>query len=220
MTISGRKVAAEAIGTMFLLIGTTGAGIAGMALSDGNEAMTLLAVSLSAGAMLFVWISVFVRHSGAHFNPAVTLGFLVSGEIELRDAIAYVISQIVGGVTGVCLANIMFGLPLVQAGMTQRTGASIWISEATATFGLVLLIMCLVRQNRSIIAAAVACYIVACHWCTGSGAFANPAVTIARGLTDSFTGISLLSIPGFIAVQLIAGVLAVGASRILMQDID
>ena len=212
------RMAAEAAGTMFLLIGTTGAGIAGMDLFGGSNSATQLAVSLSAAAMLFVWISVFAEISGAHFNPAVTLAFCISGESNVREGIFYVGSQIAGGAAGVMAANVMFGLPALQAGAISRSGSSQWFSEALITFGLVLVILLLQRRRPSLIAAAVAAYIFAGHWCSVSGAFANPAVTIARGMTGSFTGIEPADIPAFVAVQIAGGITAVFAARMFTAN--
>ena len=214
------KLACEAIGTMFLLLGTTGSGIAGFELSGGNEAMTLLAVSISAGAMLFAWINVFARQSGAHFNPAVTLGVCVAGRLNWRVGLGYMAVQVLGGSAGICIAHLMFGQPVIQSGTAELTGIADWTSEAVATFGLVLIIMRLADRSPQIVAAAVSVYIAGSHWCTGTGAFANPAVSIARGLTDTFTGIARADIPAFIAVQVAAALLAVAVHRGLMQGGD
>ena len=205
---------------MFLLLGTTGSGIAGFELSGGNEAMTLLAVSISAGAMLFAWINVFAKRSGAHFNPAVTLAFCVAGRLNWKVGLGYMMVQVFGAAAGVCLAHFMFGQPVVQSGTADRTGIADWTSEAVATFGLVLIILHLAKRNPQIVASAVGVYIAACHWCTGTGAFANPAVSVARGLTDTFTGIARADIPAFIAVQMAAALLAVALHRWLMQGED
>ena len=212
------KLAGEAIGTMFLLLGTTGSGIAGYELSGGNEAMTLLAVSISAGAMLFAWINVFAERSGAHFNPAVTLAFCVVGRLEWKLGFGYMMVQVVGAAAGVCIAHFMFGQSVVQSGTAERTGIADWTSEAVAAFGLVLIIMCLAKRSPQIVASAVGVYIAAGHWCVATGAFANPAVSIARGLTDTFTGIARADIPAFIAVQLAGALLAVAVHRWMMHS--
>ena len=205
---------------MFLLLGTTGSGIVGFELTGGNEAMTLLAVSISAGAMLFAWINMFAKRSGAHFNPAVALAFCVDGRLKWKVGLGYMMAQIPGAAAGVCLAHFMFGQPVFQSVTSERTGIADWTSEAVATFGLVLIIMRLAKRNQHIVASAVGIYIAASHWCAGTGAFANPAVSIARGPTDTFTGIARADIPAFITVQMAVALLAVAVHRRMVQGED
>ena len=220
MNILVGKLAAETIGTMFLLLGIVGTGIAALGFSEGSPALTLLMVSLSAAAMLYVWISVFGSISGAHFNPAVTLAFCLRGECSWASGTAFMSCQVAGAAIGTGLANVMFGLPFPQWSSTGRTGIEAWGSEVLATFGLVLLILCLVRRDPARIALAVAAYIFAAHWCTFSTSFANPAVALARTMTDTFTGISPDSIPAFVASQLVGSGLAVAASLLLFEPQD
>ncbi len=220
MPESACKLAAEALGTMFLLVGIVGTGIAGMNFSGGNEAITLLAVSLSAGAMLYVWINVFASTSGAHFNPVVTLAFCLLGQLRWSQGAAYALSQCAGAIAGAAIANLMFGIGFPQRPLTVRYGLEQWGSEAIATFGLVLLILLLARRNPPVVAPAVACFIVAIHWCTGSSGFANPAVTVARSMTDTFAGIAPAGAPAFILAQLLGGVLAfVLASSLIKAEL-
>lgn len=210
-----RKLAAEALGTGFLLATVIGSGIMGDRLSDGNVAIALLGNTIPTGAILYVLITMFGPISGAHFNPAVTLAFHVEGAIGRAEAALYVLAQVIGGLLGVWAAHLMFDETLLQFSTTQRTGGSQWFAEAVATFGLVLVIFATVKVKPGQVAAAVGLYITAAYWFTASTSFANPAVTFARGFSDTFAGIRPVDVPGFIAVQLVFGVVAVLVFRAL-----
>ena len=204
---TSRELAAEALGTAFLLAAVVGSGIMGERLADGNVAIALLANTLATGAALAVLISVFGPISGAHFNPAVTLYFGLRREIELKLALFYIVAQIAGAILGVWAAHAMFAMPILETAQKLRDGPAQWWSEFVATFGLIVTIAGAVRYSPQAAAYLVALYIVAAYWFTASTSFANPAVTIARAMTDSFAGIAPHSVAGFIAAQ-IAGALA------------
>lgn len=204
---TSRELAAEALGTAFLLAAVVGSGIMGERLADGNVAIALLANTLATGAALAVLISVFGPISGAHFNPAVTLFFGLRREIELKLAFLYIVAQIAGAILGVWAAHAMFAMPILETAQKLRDGPAQWWSEFVATFGLIVTIAGAVRYSPQAAAYLVALYIVAAYWFTASTSFANPAVTIARAMTDSFAGIAPHSVAGFIAAQ-IAGALA------------
>lgn len=211
----GRRLFAEALGTSFLLATVVGSGIMAERLADGNVALALLGNTIATGAILFVLIASFGPISGAHFNPAVTLAMLGTRQITLRDAVLYIVVQICGAVLGVWAAHMMFDVDVLQYGVKARTGAGQWFSEAVATFGLVLVVFLAGRRSLETVAAAVGLYITAAYWFTASTSFANPAVTIARGLSDSFAGISVGDVLPFIMVQLIGAFCAVIAGRFL-----
>jgi glycerol uptake facilitator-like aquaporin len=202
-----RRLAAEAVGTTFLLVAVVGSGIMGERLAGGDAAMTLLVNSLATGAALVAIILAFGEVSGAHLNPAVTMAAAWEGGLPWRDAPAYGAAQLVGAVTGVVLAHAMFGEPLIAIGVQPRTGAGLWLSEALATFGLLAVIWGCVRARSSATAFAVGAYITGAYWFTSSTSFANPAVTVARALTDTFTGIRPADVPVFVLCQF-AGALA------------
>jgi glycerol uptake facilitator-like aquaporin len=204
-----RRVAAEALGTALLLAVVVGSGIMGERLSGGNDALALLANALATGAGLVVLITVFGPLSGAHFNPAVTLVFLIRREIAAGPAAAYALAQLVGAVAGVWATHAMFAEPIWQLSTKLREGPAQAWSEAVATFGLVLTILGALRFRPDFTPAAVGLYITAAYWFTASTSFANPAVTVARSLTDSFAGIAPASAPVFIAAQLAGSVAAV-----------
>ena len=204
---TSRRIVAEALGSAFLLAAVVGSGIMGERLAGGNMAIALLANTLVTGAALAVLISIFGPISGAHFNPAVTLYFGLRREIEPKLAVLYVATQIAGAILGVWAAHAMFAMPIFETAQKLRDGPAQWLSEFIATFGLIVTIAGAVRYSPQAAAYLVALYIVAAYWFTASTSFANPAVTIARALTDSFAGIAPHSMPGFIAAQ-IAGVLA------------
>lgn len=204
-----RLLAAEAIGTAFLLATVVGSGIMAERLADGNLAVALLGNSVATGAILVVLISLFGPISGGHFNPAVTLAFALRREISTRLAVAYIAVQIVGAVGGTALAHLMFDENLLQLSTTERTGIGQWISEAVATFGLVLTILGALRVRPGAVPALVGLYITAAYWFTASTSFANPAVTLARSLTDSFSGVDPAHVPAFIGAQLVGAALAV-----------
>lgn len=203
----GRKLLAEFVGTALLLATVVGSGVMGVALSGGNDGIALLANAAATAGILYVLIAVLGPVSGAHFNPAVTLAMRLRGDLDTREAIAYIAVQIVAAVAGVLLAHAMFELPLWQPGTRVRSGAAQWLSEAVATFGLLLTILVGARHRPAAIPALVAGYIFAAYWFTASTSFANPAVTLARSLTQTFAGIRPTDIGGFVLAQLVgAGV--------------
>lgn len=206
-----QKLAAEAVGTGVLVAGVVGSGIMGARLADGDIAMALLANTIATGAILFVLINALGPVSGAHFNPAVTLAFFLAGDIGLASGLAYGAAQIAGGIGGTLLAHAMFSEPVFQLGDHIRAGGAQWLSEGVATFGLVASIFLAVRYRPEAVAAMVALFIVSAYWFTASTSFANPAVTIARGLTTSFSGIAPWDVPAFVAAQLAAAALCVPA---------
>ena len=198
-----RRLAAEAIGTALLLAIVVGSGIMGERLSQGNDAIALLGNSIATGAGLAVLIFLFAPISGAHFNPAVTLIEAIEGRLIWREALAYVLVQIVAALAGVAAAHLMFGEALFAASEHARIGPSQWWSEFIATFGLILVIKLSVRNHAAAVPLTVAAYITAAYWFTASTSFANPAVTIARSLTPTFAGIRPDGVPGFIVAQLL-----------------
>jgi glycerol uptake facilitator-like aquaporin len=204
-----RKLFAEWLGTFFLLAVVIGSGIMAERLAGGNMAIALLGNTLPTGAILVVIIIIFGPVSGAHFNPAVTLVFLIRGEIDKRTAVFYVLVQLLGGVCGAVIAHIMFELPLFEVSETIRTGASQWVSEFIATFGLVVTIFGCIKAKPEAVPYAVGLYITAAYWFTSSTSFANPAVTIARSMTNTFSGIAPWNAPGFILSQLLAAIIAI-----------
>ncbi|MEM6407598.1 MAG: MIP/aquaporin family protein [Pseudomonadota bacterium] len=206
-----RQLTAEALGTAMLLIAVVGSGIMGDTLSGGNTAVALLANAIATGCALYFLITVLGPISGAHFNPAVTLAFLMRGEIARPLAAAFVIAQIAGGILGVWFTHLMFELPILQASTTARTGLSQYASELFATFGLLFVIFGGLAHKASAVPALVALYITGAYWFTSSTSFANPAVTIARGFSDTFAGIDPAHIPMFIVMQIIAAVLGTKA---------
>lgn len=203
-----RKLLAEYLGTALLLATVVGSGIMGVALSRGNDGIALLANAGATAGALYVLIVLFGPISGAHFNPAVTLAMWLRKELGSREAIAYVVVQIFAAVTGVVLAHAMFDLPLWQPGTHVRTGLPQWLSEAVATFGLLLTILLGVRHRPAAIPALVASYIFAAYWFTASTSFANPAVTIARSLTQTFAGIRPSDVLGFVLAQIVGAIAA------------
>lgn len=209
-----QRFAAEFLGTLLLVATVIGSGVMAEALAGGNDAVALLGNTLATAAILFVLITIFGPVSGAHFNPAVTAVFAARGDIGARDALGYMVIQIAGGVAGAVLAHAMFGLDLIQTGVKVRAGFGQLLGETTATFALVLTILGAVRHRPDSVATAVALVITAGYWFTSSTSFANPAVTIARALTDSFSGIRAADVLPFIAAQLAGAALAAGAARI------
>lgn len=210
-----QKLLAEGLGTAFLLIGVVGSGIMGETLADGNTAIALLANAIATGCILYVLITTLGPISGAHFNPAVTLAFLLRREISRADAGAYVVVQIIGGVLGVWAAHLMFELAILQTSTTDRTGVSQWFSEILATFGLLFVIFGGIKNKPDAIPTLVALYITGAYWYTSSTSFANPAVTIARGFSDTFAGINPAHIPMFIAMQ----VIGVGVAAVVLPQL-
>ena len=191
-----------------LLATVVGSGIMGDTLSPTNTAVALLGNTIATGAILYVLITMFGPVSGAHFNPAVTLAFLLRKEITATHATLYVLAQIVGGIIGVVIAHLMFDQAAFQISENVRTGGGQWLAEGVATFGLVTTIMLTIAYRNTAVAAAVGLYITAGYWFTASTSFANPAVTIARTLTDTFSGISPPDAPGFILAQFLGAVIA------------
>ncbi len=201
-----RRLAAEALGSAFLLAAVVGSGIMGERLAGANVAIALLANTMATGAALAVLISIFGPVSGAHFNPAVTLFFALRGEIGARTGLLYVVAQIAGAFAGVFAAHAMFSMPILEVSLRLRDGPAQWWSEFIATFGLMATIAGAVRYAPGATAYLVGLYIAAAYWFTASTSFANPAVTLARAATNSFSGIAPHSIPGFVAAQLAAAI--------------
>jgi glycerol uptake facilitator-like aquaporin len=212
-----RRLAAEGIGTAFLLAAIVGSGIMAEQLSGGNAALALFCNAAATGAILVVLITILAPVSGAHLNPAVTLAFMLRGEIAFRVAALYAGIQITGAIIGTLTAHLMFGAEILQMAATERSGAALYLSEAIATFGLVLTIFGAQRTRPDTVPALVGLYIAAAYWFTASTSFANPAVTIARAFTDTFTGIAPTGVPGFIAAQAIGAALAVPLSAWLFK---
>lgn len=204
----GRRIAAEGVGAFFLFACVIGSGIMAQALSGGNDGVALLANTIATGAMLFVLITMLGPISGAHFNPAVTLVFTLRRELPWFDAGAYVAAQLAFGVLGAWVAHLMFDLPTLQLSVKARTGLGQWVGEFVATFGLVMTILGTVKHKPQAVAASVGLYITAAYWFTSSTSFANPAITVARSLSDTFAGIAPHDVPMFIAAQLVGAVSA------------
>lgn len=215
--LPARQLAAEAIGTAFLLATVIGSGIMAERLSGGNVALALLGNTLPTGAILIVLILIFGPVSGAHFNPAVTLAFTLRRELPWRVATLYVIAQIVGGVAGVLIAHGMFDVPLWQISSKARAGLPQAFAEFVATFGLLLTIFGCVARSPKSTAYAVGLYITAAYWFTASTSFANPAVTIARMFSDSFAGIAPANASAFIAAQICGALVSMPLARWLWQ---
>ena len=203
-----RRLAAEALGTFFLVMAVVGSGIMAETLAGGNVALALLCNTLATAAILVVLITIFVSVSGAQFNPAVTLVMLLRGEIEGGTALLYVAAQIAAGGLGAVAAHLMFGLAPLQVSDTARTGFGHWLGEFIATFGRIATILGCLRFRPGALAAAVGLYIGAAYWFTASTSFANPAVTIARSLSDTFAGIAPADAPGFIVAELLGALAA------------
>ena len=212
-----RKVISEAIGTAFLVMIVIGSGIMGQNLSTDTLSI-LLANTLATGVGLTTLIWVFIAISGAHFNPAVTLVMLLRREMPALEALAYIAAQFLGAMLGVLIVHAMFDLALLQISSNFRGGVNLYLSESIATFGLLMTILSVRRFSLIALAPAVGLYISAGYWFTASTSFANPAVTVARGFTDSFTGIDPAFIPPFIGAQLIAAVTAMLLMRFLLDD--
>lgn len=204
-----QKLGAEAIGSFFLFAAVIGSGIMAENLAGGNVAIALLANTIATGAILYVLIAMLAPVSGAHFNPAVTLAFLIRRDIGAALAALYVAAQLVGGALGAFAAHVMFDLPVLQFSTKARAGIGQWSGEMIATFGLVLTILMLVRYRPAAISAAVGLYITSAYWFTSSTSFANPAITVVRSLSDTFAGIAPGDVPLFVAAQLVGAVVAV-----------
>jgi len=203
-----RRLVAEALGTGSLVLGIVGSGIMAEKLAGGNGALALLGNSLPIGAVLFVIITVFEPISGAHFNPAVSLVANLRGELDRQTALAYVLVQIVAGCLGTVLANVMFDLSPLQIAETARTGPGPWFAEFVATMGLLGTVLCCARLRPAATAMAVALYITSAQWFTASTSFANPAVTIARTLSNTYTGIAPRHVPAFLVAEILGALAA------------
>ena len=212
-----KKTVAEMIGTLLLLAGVVGSGIMAESLAD-NDAVALIGNTLATGAILAVLITIFGPVSGAHFNPAVTLAFLVRREISAATAAIYVVAQLVGALAGVVVAHLMFELDVVQFSGKERSGAGQWLAEGVATFGLLATILGTLKARPSAVAAMVGLYISAGYWFTASTSFANPAVTVARAFTDTFSGIAPSDAPAFIVAQILGALLATALFAWLLRE--
>ncbi len=213
-----RQVAAELLGTALLLAVVIGSGIMGERLAAGNTAVALLGNTLSTGAALIVLITIFGPLSGAHFNPAVTLVFAARRALGAGTALVFVPAQVAGGVLGVHAAHLMFAEALLQVSTKVRDGGGQAFSEGVATFGLLATILGCLRFRPDFTPVAVGLYITSAYWFTASTSFANPAVTVARSLSDTFAGIAPASVPAFVAAQLAGALLALGVFRWLLQE--
>ena len=213
-----RRLSAEFVGTAGLLATVVGSGIMGETLAGGNVAIALLGNTLATGAILAVLILVFGPISGAHFNPAVTLAFLLRRELSPGDAGLYVAVQVAGGLVGMLAAHAMFDIALLQISTNARTGGGQWFSEGVATFGLVATILGCLFTRPSAVPYAVGLFISAGYWFTASTSFANPAVTVARSFTDTFSGISPPDAPAFIVAQCVGAVAATVLMGWLLQQ--
>src|SRR5690242_15227939 len=215
---TSRRIAAEALGSTFLLMAVVGSGIMAENLAGGNVAIALLGNTIATGAILVVLITMLGPISGAHFNPAVSLVFAVSGELPIGMFVFYLASQIAGGVIGTITAHFMFAMPVLQVSEHVREGSSQFLSEVVATFGLLASILGCRRFRPDIIPTAVALYVVAGYWFTASTCFANPAVAIARSLTNTFSGIRPADAPWFILAEIVGALLAAGLFRWLFAS--
>jgi len=215
-TLAARAVG-EALGTALLLAAVVGSGIMAERLAGGNVAIALLGNTIPTGAILIVLIAMFGPISGAHFNPAVTAVFALRKELPGSDVVPYIVVQVAGAILGVWLAHLMFDETVLQVSTKVRAGPSQWLSESVAAFGLVLTILLTLRANPGNVAAAVGLYITAAYWFTASTSFANPAVTIARSLSDTFAGIRPADVVPFTIAQMIGAIAAMYVSRWLVE---
>ena len=214
-----RRTCAEFLGTAFLVAAVVGSGIMGERLASGNVAIALLANTIATGATLVALILTFGPISGAHLNPVVTLADAWEGGIPWTETSAYVLAQILGGVSGAVIAHLMFGLPAVSLSRNTRSGPAQWFSEFVATFGLLAVIWGCSRLRSNAVPFAVGAYITSAFWFTSSTSFANPAVTIARCLSDTFAGIRPLDVPWFVFAQLLGGFTATLVFRWLVPNL-
>lgn len=213
-----RRIAAEGLGSFFLFATVIGSGIMAERLSGGNDAVALLGNTMATGAMLFVLITMLGPISGAHMNPAVSLVAASRGELRWSDAGAYVLAQLAFGILGAWAAHWMFELPTLQLSMKARSGLGQGVGEAIATFGLILTILGTVRHRKEWVPASVALYITAAYWFTSSTSFANPAITVARSLSNTFAGIAPRDVPLFILAQLIGASGATLTAKFLFDE--
>jgi glycerol uptake facilitator-like aquaporin len=211
-----RRLVAEALGTALLVTTVVGSGIMAESLTK-DVALALLGNTLPTGAILVVLITILGPISGAHFNPAVSLVFALKRQLTARDTALYVGSQVLGGILGTVMAHAMFALPLLDASMKARTGGAQWFAEAVAAFGLVATILAGIRFQRAAVPWLVGLYITAAYWFTASTSFANPAVAIARSLTNTFSGIRPVDLPGFIAAEFFGAVVGMLVMTWLLQ---
>jgi len=214
----GRRLTAELLGTCLLVATVVGSGIMAQSLTK-DFAVALLANSLATGAILVVLITILGPVSGAHFNPAVTMVFAVKREMPPMEAIAYVINQLVGGLLGTVVAHLMFTMPALGSAEKVRTGTGQWFAEAVATSGLVLVILGGLRHQKAAVPWLVGLYIMAAYWFTASTSFANPAVTLARSFTDTFSGIAPASVPAFVLGQLLGAIAGLGLATVLFVEL-
>jgi len=212
-----RRLTAEALGTALLVATVVGSGIMAESLTR-DVALALLGNTLPTGAILVVLITILGPISGAHFNPAVTLIFALKRELTPRDALLYIVVQIAGGIVGTVMAHAMFALPLLDASLKMRTGGAQWLAESVAAFGLVATILAGVRFERASVPWLVGLYIMAAYWFTSSTSFANPAVAIARSMTNTCSGIRPTDLPGFIAAELCGAVAALMLMSWLLRE--
>jgi glycerol uptake facilitator-like aquaporin len=208
-----QRSVAECLGTAFLLAAVVGSGIMAQKLAGGNNALALLCNTLPTGAILAVLILTFGPISGAHFNPAVSVAFALRRELSWPNAVTYIVAQIIGGVIGVWITHLMFELPVWQVSSNARTGTGQWLAEFVATFGLLLTILGCVARTPAAVPYAVGLYITSAYWFTASTSFANPAVTIARSLSDTFAGIAPTGVVAFITAQFVGMIAAVALGR-------
>lgn len=213
-----RRAASEALGSFFLFATVVGSGIMGESLAGGNVAIALLGNSIATGAILFVLIAVLAPVSGAHFNPAVTLVFALRREIAVGSAVLYVAAQLAGGLAGVWAAHFMFDVPVLQFSETARTGRGQWLGEGIATFGLIFTILGCLRSRPDWVAPGVGLFIAAGYWFTSSTSFANPAITVGRAFTESFSGIARSDVLSFVLAQFAGALLAWLACRWLFGE--
>ncbi len=213
-----QRLFAEGLGTALLVATVIGSGIMGERLADGNAAIALLGNTIATGAMLVVLILVFGSISGAHFNPVVSLSFAVQRQLKWTECLSYSIVQIMGGIAGAVLAHLMFELPLIQISVHTRTGVGIWTGEFVASFGLLMTIIGCLRNRPDAVPYAVGLFITAGYWFTSSTSFANPAVTIARSLTNTFSGIRQDDVSGFIVAQILGSLAATAAFHWLWAE--
>lgn len=213
-----RRLVAEGVGSFFLFACVIGSGIMAANLSAGNDAIALLGNTAATAAMLFVLITIFGPISGAHLNPAVSLVAATRGELAWRDTCAYILVQLTFGILGAWTAHLMFDLPTLQVSMKARHGLGQWTGEAIATFGLIMTILGTVRHRAQWVPATVALYIAAAYWFTSSTSFANPAITVARSLSDTFSGISPSDVPLFVVAQLAGAAVAALLAKWLFSE--
>ncbi|MBE7210100.1 MAG: aquaporin family protein [Gluconacetobacter diazotrophicus] len=213
-----RRLLSEALGSAILFGTVIGSGVMGQRLSPGNAAVALLGNTLATGAILFVLVTVLAPISGAHMNPAVSLVAVLRRDLSRHDLLPYVAVQLAGGLVGVWIAHAMFAMPIMELSTRARTGPGQWLGEFVASFGLILCIIGTVRFRPAAVAATVALYITAAYWFTSSTSFANPAITIARSLSDSFAGIRPADVPAFVLAQIAGALCGSAASTRLFPD--